>query len=334
MTKKERGYFPTPEDIQAAAQKLKYIAIKTPLQKSKILSAHYRTSIYLKREDLQRTRSYKIRGAYNKISSISRIRLSNGIVCASAGNHAQGVAYTCNHLRINCVIFMPVTTPQQKINQVNFFGGSYAQIVLHGNTFDEAKKAADQYCFDTKGYFIHPFNDCKVIEGQATVAMEIIAQLQKGLDYIFVPIGGGGLAAGICAAKHFFSPQTKIIGVEPSGAPSMSEALKKGQPTFLKTINTFIDGAAVQEVGDLTFDICRKELADVITVSENKVCQALLDLYSKETIMLEPAGALSIAGLGQFASAIKGKTIVCIFSGGNNDPNRLDAIKKLAATDR
>lgn len=323
-------YFPKLEDIRSAETTIRQVACGTPLDASIRLSKQYEAQILLKREDLHRVRSYKIRGAFNKISSLSKEQLSRGVVCASAGNHAQGVAFACNHLRINGTIYMPSVTPKQKIEQTKMFGGSNITVVLEGDTFDDSSKAALKFCKKNQKTFVHPFDDEKVIEGQATIGLEILEQTEKPIDYVFVAIGGGGLASGLCAVFHSLSPSTKIIGVEPDGAPSMKTSIEKGKNTKLKQIDRFIDGAAVQRVGDLTFPICQQYLHEMVTVPEGKVCQTILDLYNRDAIVVEPAGALTISVLDDYKDKIKGKNVVCIVSGGNNDIIRTAEIKERA----
>lgn len=290
----------------------------------------YDASICFKREDLQQVRSYKIRGAYNKMATLSKENLAKGVVCASAGNHAQGVAFACSAMKTKGVIFMPLPTPGQKLEQVAMFGGDYIDIVLHGDTFDEAKEAALQFCESHQGIFIHPFDDLAIIEGQATIALEILEQADKPIDYLFLPIGGGGLAAGVVTVFKELSPKTKIIGVEPSGAASMKKAMEEGRPVHLDKISRFVDGAAVQKVGELTFTICRDLLHDVVTIDEGMICETILSLYNKDAIVVEPAGALSVACLEKYKEEIKGKNVVCIISGSNNDITRMEEIKEKA----
>lgn len=323
-------YFPSIENIKKAALNLEGVAYKTPLNQNTNLSKQYAANIFFKREDLQVVRSYKIRGAYNKMSSLNDDEKQRGIVCASAGNHAQGVALSCKLLEIKGTIFMPSPTPNQKINQVKMFGEDFIEIVIEGDTFDDASNAAKLACDAKNKTFIHPFNDEKVIEGQATVGLEILEQSDCKIDYVFVPVGGGGLSAGLSSIFKYTSPTTKIMGVEPEGAPSMRTSLNNKKNTFLEKIDSFVDGAAVKKVGDLNFAICQQNLHDMITVPEGKVCQTILDLYNKDAIVVEPAGALSIAALDFFAEEIKGKNVVCIVSGSNNDITRTAEIKERA----
>jgi threonine dehydratase len=314
-------------NINAAADVLKSVVLKTPLQFHRKLSEKFKAEVYLKREDLQVVRSYKLRGAYNLIQSLPDDQRKAGVVCASAGNHAQGVAFACKYLNIKGVIYMPAITPKQKINQVKMFGGDNIEIVLTGDTFDECQAQALEFTRQNNRVFIPPFDHLKVIEGQGTVAKEILDEV-SGLDYIFVPIGGGGLCAGVGEYFKTYSPNTKIIGVEPAGAPSMKEALKAGKPVKLEKIQRFVDGASVQKVGDLTFELCKDILTDMLLVPEGKVSSTILQLYNEDAIVAEPAGALSIAALDQYAEQIKGKKIVCVLSGGNNDIDRMQEIKE------
>lgn len=324
-------YKPTLKAVEAAAERLRGIAHVTPLIKNAQYSKLFDANVYFKREDLQEVRSYKIRGAYNKISTLSTTQTENEIVCASAGNHAQGVAISCKLLKIKGTIFMPSPTPNQKIEQVKMFGEDYIKVVLVGDTFDDANQAAMEECERLNKTFIHPFNDEKVIEGQATVGLEIIDQSKvHPIHYVFVPIGGGGLSSGLSSVFKILSPQTKIIGVEPKGAPSMLTSIKNNKNTKLESIQNFVDGAAVKRVGDLNFEICKENLSNVITVDEGQICQTILDLYNKEAIVVEPAGALSISALEQYTDEIKGKNVVCVISGSNNDITRMAEIKERA----
>ncbi len=323
-------YFPSVADVTKASEKLEEVVTRTPLSQNMRYSNQFECNVLFKREDLQQVRSYKIRGAYNKMSSLNEGEIENGIVCASAGNHAQGVALSCKLLKIKGTIYMPAPTPNQKVEQVKMFGANFIDIVLVGDTFDDSYHAAMLECDRLNKSFIHPFNDEKVIEGQATVGLEILNQSQTSIDYIFIPVGGGGLAAGLSTIFKQMSPQTKIIGVEPEGAPSMSSSLQNGAVVELKKIEKFVDGAAVRRVGDKTFEICKENLDNMITVPEGKVCQTILELYNKDAIVVEPAGALSIAALDKYAEEIKGKNIVCLISGSNNDITRTPEIKERA----
>jgi threonine dehydratase len=310
-----------------AAQRLKNVVSKTPLTYNINLSKKYQCNVFLKREDLQIVRSYKLRGAYNMMSSLSPEQLQRGVVCASAGNHAQGFAYSCNKLNAKGVVFMPVITPNQKITQTKMFGEDFITVKLVGDTFDDCAIAAKKYTEENGMTFIPPFDDYKIIEGQGTVGVEIL-EAQSDIDYLFVPVGGGGLSAGVGSYFKTFSPKTKIVGVEPEGAPSMYEALKAGYPVTLDNIERFVDGAAVKRVGEITFSICKDVLDDMHLVPEGKICTTILKLYNEDAIVVEPAGALSIAALDDYAEEIKGKNVVCIIGGGNNDIDRMQEIKE------
>lgn len=322
------GYIPSVSSIINANSILKNILQSTPLQQNRRLSEKYDANIYLKREDLQIVRSYKIRGAYNKMKTLSREQLEAGIVCASAGNHAQGVAYSCQVLGVSGVIYMPSTTPKQKIKQVKMFGRQNIEIVLTGDTYDDAHEAAMKDCKKNNKTYIHPFDDPHIIEGQATVGFEIDQQMEEPIDYLFVPIGGGGLIAGVSSYFKQIHPKTKIIGVEPSGAPAMKKSLEEGELITLDNIDKFVDGAAVQRVGELAFEICKEYSDEVIDVPEGKICTNILELYNLDAIVVEPAGALSITALDYFKKEIKGKNVVCILSGSNNDITRTEEIKE------
>ena len=321
-------YFPTTEAIDNAATVLSEILEPTPFKKNNNLSDIFDAEVYLKREDLQIVRSYKIRGAYNMIRSLSAESLENGIVCASAGNHAQGVAFSCSKLKIMGSIFMPVTTPKQKIEQVRMFGKEFIEIVLTGDTFDAANAAAISYAQANGKTFIPPFDDPKVMEGQGTIGKEILSQTTEKLDYIFVPIGGGGLASGLGSYIKAMSPETKIIGVEPAGAPCMKAAIENGCPVELEEIDKFVDGAAVKKAGAKTYEVCKEVLDDIVVVPEGAVCTMIIQMYNKSAIVVEPAGALAPAALRFYADKIKGKKVACIISGSNNDITRMEEIRE------
>ena len=321
-------YFPTVEAIEKASGVLEEILTPTPFQKNNNLSDIYGAEVYLKREDLQMVRSYKIRGAYNKIRSIDPENMKNGIVCASAGNHAQGVAFSCSKLQIMGSIFMPVTTPKQKIEQVRMFGREYIEIVLTGDTFDAANSAAIEFAKENNKTFIPPFDDPKVMEGQGTIGLEILKQTDAPLDYIFVPIGGGGLASGLGSYIKQMSPSTKVIGVEPAGAPCMKAAIDNDGVIKLAEIDKFVDGAAVQQAGSFTYEVCKQVLDDIVVVPEGAVCTTIIHMYNKSAIVVEPAGALAVAALKQYKDQIKGKRVACIVSGSNNDITRMEEIRE------
>ena len=321
-------YMPKTIDIEKASDVLKEILEPTPFQKNADLSAKYNADVFLKREDLQMVRSYKIRGAYNKIRSIDPETLKYGIVCASAGNHAQGVAFSCNKLQIMGSIYMPTTTPKQKIEQVRMFGKEYIDIVLTGDTFDAANTAAMEFARKSGKTFIPPFDDPKIMEGQGTIGHEIMNQSKDKLDYIFIPIGGGGLASGLGSYIKQISPETKIIGVEPAGAPCMKAAIDNGAVVELENINKFVDGAAVKKAGAMTYEVCKDILDDIVIVPEGAVCTTIIHMYNKSAIVVEPAGALSIAALNFYADKIQGKKVACIVSGSNNDITRMEEIRE------
>jgi len=313
----------TIKDIDEAAERLRGISEITPLQKNHRLSKKYGAYVYMKREDLQEVRSFKIRGAYNKMASLTDQERINGVVCASAGNHAQGVAWSCNALKIKGTIFMPTVTPNQKIDKVKQFGDGFIEIKLIGSTFDEASKASMEFASQSGATYVHPFNDPKTIAGQGTVGKEIFEKLGENIDYVISCVGGGGLISGVSSYLREIlkdkNDKLRIIGVEPSGAGSMHEALKQNKVVTLDEIDTFVDGAAVRTVGKLTFEIVKKNVDAVVLVPEGKVCTTMIELYQNEGIVTEPAGALALSALDHLAEKIKGKTVVCILSGGNND---------------
>lgn len=316
------------EDILIAYRHLKDIVAHTPLQLNQRLSEKYEAEIYLKREDLQHVRSFKLRGAYYAMKILWEAGLQNGVVCASAGNHAQGVAYACRQLGINGKIYMPATTPGQKVSQVEMFGREYVDIVLTGDTFDDSYREARACAERENREFIHPFDDEKVIAGQGTVAVEIMNDCQASVDFVVASIGGGGLLAGLSTYIKSVSPSTQLIGVEPGGAASMRAAFDQNVAYPLEHIDTFVDGAAVKCVGSKTYEICRENVEELVQVPEGKVCTSILELYNEHAIVTEPAGALPIAALDMIKDQIKGKTVVCVISGGNNDISRMQEIKE------
>ncbi|WP_299413826.1 threonine ammonia-lyase IlvA [uncultured Sulfitobacter sp.] len=318
------------EDFQmgaiAATRAMRAVFPATPLLKNEHLSERYGAEIYLKREDLSPVRSYKLRGAFNAMRKL--IPEHRVFVCASAGNHAQGVAFMCSHFGVRGVIYMPVTTPQQKIQKTKMFGGSNIEVRLVGDYFDKTLGAAQAFCAEEGAYFLSPFDDDNVIEGQASVAVEIEDQLGRVPDHIILPVGGGGLSAG---TRAFFGDRCRYTYVEPTGAPSLASALDNGAPTDVSPINSFVDGAAVAKLGARTFERlkdARRE--DVINLSEDRICVSIIEMLNVEGIVLEPAGALSIEALGEVADQIKGKTVVCVASGGNFDFERLPEVKERA----
>lgn len=306
---------------------MKHVVHRTPLQYHAHLSRKYQCSIYLKREDLQVVRSYKLRGAYNMISGLTPEALARGVVCASAGNHAQGFAYSCRAMKVRGVVFMPIITPNQKVQQTKMHGEEYITVQLAGDTYDDCAVAAKEYTSAHNLTFVPPFDDYRIMEGQATVGVEILEELTD-VDYLMVPVGGGGLSAGVGAYFKTYAPRTRIIGLEPEGAPSMTRALEAGHPVTLEAIDSFVDGAAVKRVGDLTFPVCREVLHEMHLVPEGKICTTILQLYNEEAIVAEPAGAMSIAALDHYAEEIRGKNVVCIISGSNNDIDRMQEIRE------
>jgi threonine dehydratase len=330
MLKLQSSPLISAENIYQAKMRLRGVAEPTPLMHNYHLSEHYNCQLYLKREDMQAVRSYKIRGAYNKMATMPAEALERGIVCASAGNHAQGVAFACQKMRVRGKVYMPSVTPRQKINKVKLFGKEWIEVVLWGDTFDDAYAEALQDAQAHGKAFIHPFDDERIIEGQGTVGLEMLEDCRHALDFVFVPIGGGGLVAGLGSYFKQLSPHTKIIGVEPAGAPAMYESLQAGAPVTLAAIDSFVDGAAVRRVGDLTFRIAREVLDDIVLVPEGKVCSTILQLYNEEGIVVEPAGALTVAALDLYRDKIKGKQVACILSGSNNDITRTEEIRERA----
>lgn len=319
------------KNIRNASNQLADVVIKSPLEKNLKLSSNFSCNIYLKREDLQQVRSFKIRGALNKILSLSESERSKGIVCASAGNHAQGFAFACKLLNIDGNVFMPINTTKQKIKKVEEFGGNKVKIKLVGDNFGQAYSNALTFCKNNDKIFIHPFDDMKVIEGQATVFIEIFDQANFDIDYIFVPIGGGGLISGAINVFKQLSPKTKIIGIEPMGAPAMKTSINNNKNTTLESIDGFVDGAAVKRVGEISFNFCNEYLHDLILIHEGEICQSILDLERDHCIVAEPAGAMSNAALNTYSSKIINKNVVCMICGGNNDSSRMPEIQERAS---
>ncbi len=328
-TKQSSAIIPLDRIFQTKVR-LKGVVEQTPLQYNHNLSLHYNCTILLKREDLQVVRSYKIRGAFNKMASLSKETLAKGVVCASAGNHAQGVAFACYRMGVKGRIYMPGVTPRQKVRKVKRFGQEMIEVILTGDTFDDAYEEARQDA-ERKGLtFVHPFDDPRTIEGQGTVGLEILEDCSEPIDYVLVPVGGGGLVSGVGSYFKQVSPHTKVIGIEPKGAPAMHDSLKAGKLLTLDHIDNFVDGAAVRRVGNHTFAIAQEVVDQMLLIDEGKVCSTILHLYNEEGIVVEPAGALTIAALDQLKEEIKGKTIVCIVSGSNNDITRTEEIRERA----
>lgn len=311
---------------RAAEREMRAVFPATPLLRNDHLSDRFGADVWLKREDLSPVRSYKLRGAFNAMRKV--IPGQSLFVCASAGNHAQGVAFMCRHFGVQGVIFMPVTTPQQKVQKTRMFGGDQVEIRLVGDYFDQTLSAAQIHCNETGGHFLSPFDDEDVIEGQASVAVEIEAQLGRVPDRIVLPVGGGGLSAGV---RSYFADQCAYTFVEPTGAQSLGFALKAGAPIDVSPINNFVDGAAVAKLGARTFERLKGvPVGDVIHLSEDRICTTIVEMLNVEGIVLEPAGALAIEALSDLTDLIKDKTIVCVASGGNFDFERLPEVKERA----
>lgn len=305
--------------IDEASKRLEGVAKRTPLELSRRLSEKYSAEIYIKREDQQYIRSFKIRGAYNKMVVLSQEEKEKGVVCSSAGNHAQGVALSCSTLKIKGTIFMPAITPQQKVDKVRKFGGEYVEVMLTGITFDDAAASAREYAQRTGAVFVHAFNDDYTISGQGTVGKEIYEDMNGEIDYVFSCVGGGGLVAGIGAYMKQKNEKIQVVGVEPQGAAGMYLSIKNNEITMVENMDTFVDGAAVGRVGEKSFELCKKYVDRILVVPEGKVCSEIIGLYQNEGIIAEPAGALAVSGLDEMRDEIKGKKVVCVLSGGNND---------------
>nr|WP_316653872.1 threonine ammonia-lyase [uncultured Gellertiella sp.] len=322
------------QDVERAAEALRELFPETPLQYNDHLSAHYGADIWLKREDLSPVRSYKIRGAFNffrKVIAAGGERRT--FVCASAGNHAQGFAYVCRHFDVEGVVFMPVTTPQQKIDKTRMFGGASISIRLHGDFFDQCYRAAQEFAAETGAMMVPPFDHADIIEGQATVAAEFMAQLEgQKPDLVILPVGGGGLSAGISRYLEKDLPPDNFAFVEPAGAPSLKRSLEAGKPVTLQKVDNFVDGAAVARIGTLNFEALKEfEPDQVVLIKENAICVTMIEMLNVEGVVLEPAGALSIAALEALGKArLKGKTVVAVVSGGNFDFERLPDVKERA----
>jgi threonine dehydratase len=314
------------DDVRAASERLHGVVVRTPLERSERLSAQLRADVWLKREDLQPVRSYKLRGAYNFIASLAPEDRANGVVCASAGNHGQGVAFTCRRLGVRCRVVLPRTTPRQKRDQIAALGGSETTVVVAGHTYDEAHDWAVAMAAADGAVLVPPFDDPRVIAGQGTVALEVLEQFDGSPDLIVVPVGGGGLLAGSGVVAAVADVRPRVVGVEPAGAASMRAALDAGAPVTLPEIDSFVDGAAVRRVGSHTFSLVQALVDDVVTVSEGSVCTTMLELYQRDGIIAEPAGALAVAALGDGLDVGAGSSVVCIVSGGNNDVSRYGEI--------
>ncbi len=317
---------------RAAEQALRGLFPPTPLQRNAHLSARFDAEIWLKREDLTPVRSYKLRGAFNAM----RKRLESHpnqrhFVCASAGNHAQGVAFACQHFGVQGTIFMPVTTPQQKIMKTRTFGGGQVAIRLEGDIFDHALAAAQRFCAAEGAHFLSPFDDDDVIEGQASVAVELVEQMESPADLVILPVGGGGLSAGVARYLRETRVPSALRLAEPRGGASLQAALQAGEPVTLPKIDSFVDGASVARIGARTFaQLSGTDPAHVLIAPENRICITMLEMLNVEGVVLEPAGALSIDVLGDMRDEIAGKRVVCLTSGGNFDFERLPEVKERA----
>ncbi|MDQ1727758.1 MAG: threonine dehydratase [Frankiaceae bacterium] len=313
-------------DIDAATARLDGIAARTPLHLSDRLSARFDAAVWLKREDLQPVRSYKVRGAYNFLVQLPAAQRPRGVVCASAGNHAQGVAFACARLGVHARVYLPGTTPRQKRDRIAWLGGDWVEVRLAGDTYDEAAAAALADAAATGATLIPAFDADDIIAGQGTVAREVLEQLGTAPDLLVVPVGGGGLLAGCSAWLAERAPAVTVVGVEPAGAPSMVAALAAGGPTTLEQFDGFVDGAAVRRVGDLTYAAIAGAGVDIVTVDEGRLCSEILALYQSDGIIAEPAGALATTALGDAIGVTPGSTVVCVISGGNNDVSRYGEI--------
>lgn len=312
----------TAKDIEVAAEVLAKVATKTPLQKSDRLSAEVGRPVYLKREDLQICRSFKVRGAYVRMAAMDEDERKAGVVCASAGNHAQGVAYACAHLGIKGTIFLPASTPRQKRKRIATIGGKWVEPVIVAGDFDEANRVAAKAAKDGGKVYVHPYDDPYTIAGQGSIAVDLDSQLPDDTDMVLIPVGGGGLIAGMATWLKAHRPGIRIVGVESAGAASMKAALEAGNPVSLDRVDSFVDGTAVGRAGDLTYQIVRELVDDIVVVPEGAVCTEILDLYHSEGVIAEPAGALASAAARNFLPQIPNGSVVCLVSGGNNDLSR------------
>lgn len=331
MSKNQKSKF--IEAVELAAEQHRSVIAETPLQRNAFLSNRYDSDIYLKREDLTPVRSYKIRGAFNFFrKAILEGGETQKFVCASAGNHAQGFAFACKHFGVKGVIFMPVTTPQQKQEKTKVFGGDSIEIKIYGDFFDQCYKAAIKYSQETGAVMVPPFDHADIIEGQASVGLEILSQMSDQIDILILPVGGGGLAAGVSQVMKECSPQTEMIFVQPAGAPSFKESLIKGERVLLDRVDNFVDGAAVGQMGQLNFDLLKDtDPNSVMLIPEDHLCETIIEMLNIEGIVLEPAGALEVDALRWIdPSKLKGKRVVCIASGGNFDFERLPEVKERA----
>lgn len=320
----------TAHDVEEAAERLAGVVAPTPVERSPRLSERVGGEVFLKREDLQVVRSYKVRGAYNVISQLSEDARAKGVVCASAGNHAQGLAYACSALGVKGKVFLPRTTPRQKRDRIAVLGGSYVEVLLVGDTYDDAAAAALADAAASGATLVPAFDDLRTIAGQGTVLLEAIGQLGRVPDVVVLPVGGGGLIAGTLAWLRERHPSVRVVGVEPAGAACMAAAVAAGEPVRLEEIESFVDGAAVRRAGDLTFPFVRDSSAELVAVAEGRVCTEMLALYQSDGIIAEPAGALAAAALGDVVDVDPGLTTLVVLSGGNNDVSRYGEVVERA----
>ena len=316
----------TAATIEKAAERLAGVVTRTPLEPSARLSSRVDAQVWLKREDLQTVRSYKIRGAYNFIVQLDEDVRARGVVCASAGNHAQGVAYACRRLGATGRVYVPGTTPRQKRERIATLGGAHIEVIVVGETYEDAFAAANEDAQRTGATLVPAFDDVRTVAGQGTVAPEVIAQLGFVPDVVVVPVGGGGLLAGVGSWLRERHPEVRIVGVEPAGAACMAAALDAGRPVRLPGLDSFVDGAAVREAGAVTYPLIRESGAELTAVAEGAVCTEMLAMYQSDGIIAEPAGALAAASLGTVVQVEPGQTVVCLVSGGNNDVSRYSEI--------
>jgi len=314
------------DDVRAAAERLAPLEVLTPLQLNERLSERYGATVYLKREDLQVVRSYKIRGAYNFIAALPVEALRSGVVCASAGNHAQGMAWGCRHLGVHGAVFLPERTPRQKVARIGALAGDLVDLHFAGDSFDDAQAAAAAYAAQTGATVVPTFDHPATIAGQGTIALEVLDQLAAAPDVMVAPVGGGGLVSGLAVVFDGLGAATELVGVQPAGAPAMMRSLEAGEVLTIDIEDDFVDGAVVRRPGELTFAIVRDLVGRMVVVEEGRVCTEQLDLYQVDGIVAEPAGALAVAALDDVASEVAGRTVVCILSGGNNDVARYDEI--------
>lgn len=310
-------------DIEAAAQRISGVVSPTPLQFSDRLSQLTGALVYLKREDLQVVRSYKVRGAYNLLRQLTAEEIAAGVVCSSAGNHAQGFALACREMGIHGRVYVPAKTPKQKRDRIRYHGGEFIELIVGGKTYDMAAEAALEDVARTGATLVPPYDDLRTMAGQGTIAVELLDQLDTEPDLVIVPVGGGGCISGVTSYLTERTTRTSVLGVEPAGAASMLAALSAGEPVVLDDVDQFVDGAAVNKAGALPFSVLTQagDMVTITAVDEGAVCTAMLDLYQNEGIIAEPAGALSVAGLLE-ADIAPGSTVVCLISGGNNDVSR------------